>query len=505
MRHILSTLFFVTVAKCTPIGKEDVNEFSNKRQLSRNVNVLSNKLFNALVKDNQESNVIISPMSIHFALSMLYFGASEQEQQRLQDYLGSSGVQIDQENLLSSTRDLLLHYAEKKENLTNTNIQLSNVIVADQSVQIKNEYLGLLSEYFLSTVMPANFSSPAEAASDINRWVLNKTENLIKDFLSPDAISERSRLILLNAIYFKANWMTTFDAARPEPFNIKPDQQSYLVDMMFQVAKYPYHVHSDLDCQIISLPYEDDNFTMLVFLPNQLGLDALDKLGSSLENSEYDSILSDLKDTEIVLKLPKFKLGYKAPLIRALEESGLTSFFDAEFPEITDEALKVEEFLHETSIEVTETGSEAAAITGIELGVRSGSSREPDTMTVNRPFIFVIVDKENNIPLFKGKITNPPASVFPDEENNEIEVRQNSELLQNLDPEDRANILNNPEAVQNMKPSNCSVNEYINTDKVKFPCHPKETQPIEDYKAKHGDPARHGINGEVAALAAGAN
>jgi len=470
--------------------------------LSAGVNNLSNKLFKTLIKENPTSNVIISPMSIHFALSMLYYGASKEEKAKLQEYLGLP--EVDEKDLLNSTKDLLIGYAEKRNNLSNTNIQLSNVMVADQDVQIKDDYRDILSQYFLSGVIPANFSSPSEAVLEINGWVQNKTGNLIKDFLSPDAISERSRLILLNAIYFKANWMTTFETAQAGQFHDGTGTET-IVDMMYQVDNYAYSDNNDMECQIVSLPYEDDNFTMLVFLPKEEGLDALDKLSSSLEITGYQNILSGLRETEIELFLPKFKLGYKTQLINALEKSGLNNFFDADFKEINNETLTVDDFLHETKIEVTETGSEAAAISGIELGVRSGSSRGPVIMRVERPFLFVIVDRENQIPLFKGKIAKLPESTISQEENSIIETRQNIVKLVDLDPEERANFENNPEALNVLKPLNCSVEPYINSDMIKFPCPGHETQPIEDYIAKHGDTSRIGVNGEVAELSAGIN
>ena len=158
-------------------------------------------------------------------------------------------------------------------------------------------------------------------------------------------------------------------------------------------------------------------------------------------------------------------------------------------------------------LEVNEKGSEAAAVTGIQISTRSGGSG-PIIMKINRPFIFVIQDLKNNIPLFIGKIVNPtnekPVSVrkplYEDVMKNRIDTRSALPLqlqeTDELDPEERAHMSNFPE---NLSTTECS-EEFSDEDKVVFPCPPLDTQPIEDYKRKHGDPSKLGINGENAAL-----
>jgi len=210
--------------------------------------------------------------------------------------------------------------------------------------------------------------------------------------------------------------------------------------------------------------------------------------------------------------------------------------------------LKCQTF-HETKIEVNEVGSEAAGVTGILLGVRSGPSANVEQMVVDRPFVFVIHDKQNNIPLFIGKIAAPTESVentgdnlinsespvstlrddddFPIVKNSsgsgfglrgvDLDIPKNTVGVRgqdlvaalsglDLDPEEKNFYLNNPDKFDELGLHvNCtsiSVRELTNTKNVMFPCGGRDTQPIEDYQKKHGDPSLLGVNGEQAALQA---
>jgi len=168
---------------------------------------------------------------------------------------------------------------------------------------------------------------------------------------------------------------------------------------------------------------------------------------------------------------------------------------EADFSRISDEPLSVSNILHETKVEVNEQGSEAAGITGAILDLRT-VIKDTYTVRLNRPFIFVIHDRKNNIPLFVGKVVNP-SSAKPrektDRTQNAIAVRTSG-----FDAEDLAHFNARPEDFFVVK--NCSKVEYANTERVYFPCGTEDTKPIEDYKREHGDASLLGINGEQAAL-----
>merc|ERR1719304_88497 len=255
--------------------------------------------------------------------------------------------------------------------------------------------------------------------------------------------------------------------------------------MMYQQETFPFAENDKLDCQVLSLPYEDENFSMLIFLPNQHGEEPLNKIIENMQYGDIKRTLSDMQDHVMSVSLPKFSVGYKSQLREILTNLGMTHVFEnADFSEIAQEYLEASAFLHEAKVEVNEAGSEASGVTGVSLGIRSGVSAKE--FNANRPFVFMIVDKESEVPLFVGKIVHPTVGV-------EIGVRQND--LESLDPEDRSHMEKNPELFVKQQTVNCTpIENYINSEMVKFPCPPNDTRPIEDYHRKFGDASELGIN-----------
>jgi len=509
----------------------------------RSVGSVSKSLFKTLVEDSsEETNVVISPTSIHLALSLLYHGSEGDTKDDLKSFLNYDF--IEEQYIQEATQKLLRSYGRQIKEL-NEDIEVANVLFADKDAKIKESYQEVLQTYLFSEVRQVDYSEPIKSAEDINRWVQNKTRNLITDFISPDLFTEESKLLLLNAIYFKADWMNYFDKldTLSRPFTVK-DGVTKNVDIMSQTNNFLYKHSYDFDSQIISLPYQDDNFSMIVILPleeegrNVKINDVIDKV----LDEDLNSIIRGMEETDVEIFLPKFNLGYKTQLINALQKNNLTSvFLNGNFSRISDEDLEVSDIIHETKIEVTEEGSEAAGVTGVLLGVRSGPPANVQQMIVTRPFVFVIHDKKNNIPLFIGKIASPTESIVNVADNsieekpqspvttfsdgfpsiiasaerkedsfsaNPIGIRREDILkyTEGLDPEQKAHFLNNPQDIPlevDGLQVNCTLvnlNEMINSKKVMFPCGGRDTQPIEDYKKLHGDPSTYGVNGEQAAL-----
>merc|ERR1711962_983751 len=452
--------------------------------LSTSVTLSAHDLYSTVERqDVGERNVLISPLSIQLAASLVYNGARGNSKHQLATMLGLHNVSdhlVQQE-----TRKLLLSYAELKKNLT-ANIELANVIFADESAEVKDTYEDVLNESFLTSTQRLNYSDTVESAEIINSWVADKTNNLINDLVSPTSFSPTTKMMFL-------------------------DDSIY------------YGQDKDLESQIISLQYEDPNFTMIIIFPDSES--GLQSLSQKLKGKNLTKIHNSLNPREMLLTLPKFKTGYKTELVSAFQSLGVSDIFAADSADlsgITSEPVFVSDIIHQTKIEVNEEGSEAAAVTGFQIDIRNGGST-PIMLNINRPFFFVIQDLKNNIPLFMGKIVNPtdqdPVFVVEDknevvddgsltslnlipeaktEKENFVSIRSNNplELLHNkeMDPEERAHIKNFPGSEVTI-----DCHEVSDNDHILFPC-PMDTQPIEDYKKEHGDPSRLGINGEKAAL-----
>jgi len=492
--------------------------------LSTSVTLSAHDLYSTVERQEVgERNVLISPLSIQLAASLVYNGARGNSKHQLATMLGLHNVSdhlVQQE-----TRKLLLSYAELKKNLT-ANIELANVIFADESAEVKNTYEEILNKSFLTSTQRLNYSDTVESAEIINSWVADKTNNLINDLVSPTSFSPTTRMMLLNAVYFKANWQLPFQKAftKTDEFFVSKDR-FVDADMMFLDDSIYYGQDKDLESQIISLQYEDPNFTMIIMLPDSES--GLKTLSQKLKGKNLTQIHNSLNPREMILFLPKFKTGYKTELVSAFRSLGVSDIFAADSADlsgITPEPVFISDIIHQTKIEVNEEGSEAAAVTGVQIDIRSGASWNPIWLNINRPFFFVIQDLKNNIPLFMGKIVNPtdqdPVLVVNDkkevveegslvslnlipevktEKENFVSIRSSNpeDLLDNeeMDPEERAHIKNFPGYEV---PTDCHEVSGDN-DHILFPC-PMDTQPIEDYKKEHGDPSRLGINGEKAAL-----
>merc|ERR1712012_851763 len=542
--QILIQILLLSSASLREISRVRRDTFDN-HYLSRSVGEVSKAIFGSLIEDGSEdSNIVISPTSIHLALSLLYHGSASHTKDELKNFLNYD--YIEESYIQNATRQLLKSYGDKIEEVkSRSTIENANTIFTDKHLNVKDSFKNDLAKYLFAEVQQVDYKEPVKSAEEINNWVQNKTRNLIQDLISPDLITDDSKLLLLNAIYFKANWMSNFDKLETvsRPFRVKEGVNKN-VDIMTQTNLFQYKYNYDFQSQIISPPYQDENFSMIVILPFEEGNENVNKVINKVLEEDLKTIIRGMEETEVDIFLPKFKLSYKSELVNVLQKKGLTNLFqNGDFSRITDdEELEVSDIVHETKIEVNEVGSEAAGVTGIFLGVRSGPSANVEQMVVDRPFVFVIHDKQNNIPLFIGRIASPTESVentgdnvinsespvstlrddddFPivknssgsgfglrgvdlDNSKNTVGVR-GQDVIQvlnglDLDPEDKNFYLNNPDKIDQLGLHvNCtsvSVRELTNTKNVMFPCGGRDTQPIEDYQKKHGDPSLLGVNG----------
>jgi len=238
-------------------------------------------------------------------------------------------------------------------------------------------------------------------------WVEDRTRDKIKDLIQLDMISGDTRMILVNAIYFKSNWAKKFDRSEPMKFHISPSS-SVDVPMMWKTDAIFYASLDSLSSTMIELPYKGDRIVMQVLLPNtKYGLVDLE---DKLKNVDIHELFEkDKEKTEVIIGLPKFKQENTVQLYKQLSMLGLNNMFSplADFSVITDvRGLHVSQVVQKAFIEVNEEGTEAAAATGAVAATYSGHVHE-SFFIADHPFIFYLRDKETGILLFQGRITNP--------------------------------------------------------------------------------------------------
>jgi serpin B len=254
-------------------------------------------------------------------------------------------------------------------------------------------------ESFDAEVLGLDFSSP-KAVSTINDWVKDKTEGLI------DSIIEQSdrdvMMYLINAIYFKGQWMYEFDAdhTSDESFS-NADGAQKTVPMMSLHGTLPYASLDNLS--LIDLPYGDSLYSMTIVLPHST--ESIDELAASLTSETWDEWTAKLRPVELDLFLPRFEIDYFSSLRSVLVDMGMTDAFSnaADFSRInSDQELFISNVLHKTVLKVNEEGTEAAAVTAVEM--RATSVGEEVIFRVDHPFILAIREKNSGAILFAGKI-----------------------------------------------------------------------------------------------------
>jgi len=281
--------------------------------------------------------------------------------------------------------------------------QIANSIWYRESIPVEQKFIDINKQYFDAEVSALNFSDPG-ASDIINNWVKRKTGGKIKKIV-PDDIPFDTFMYLINAIYFNGTWTYKFDPKKTH------DGDFYLLDgstktckMMNQTARVYLSTHELF--QAMDLPYGSGLFNMTIILPNP-SVD-IDNLIGTLQISDWTELTQQFTErTTMQLEIPKFKFEYEIMLNDVLESLGMGiafSMFEADFSKIVkDVQAYISEVKHKAFIDVNEEGTEAAAVTSVEMSFTSA----PSPFVVNRPFVFVIHEKKTQAILFMGKIVDP--------------------------------------------------------------------------------------------------
>jgi len=289
-------------------------------------------------------------------------------------------------------------------------LSLANGAFVDKSVDLKKHFMNLLKNTFLATVQQESFKeNPDQARKDINEWIEQRTHEWIKDLLQPDQVTVFTKLILVNALFFKGEWLEKFDANLTESgtFQCLAPNTLNNVKMMKRVGKLPFAAVDDLQAKILWLPFSDNITELAIVLPNAKdGLPALEQLLRSNTSRLFDILRNSRGDErEITLSIPRMKVSSQMDLKNILSETfHMTDLFDfakADFTPMTSASgLAVSSVVHKAEFEMDEEGATAAAATSVEVGVRS---MQETLFTVDRPFLLVLHGPQK-MPMFMGRI-----------------------------------------------------------------------------------------------------
>jgi serine protease inhibitor len=343
-------------------------------------------------------NFFVSPLSLHMALGMVLNGAEKETADEIQKALKMDAVALADLNAAYKTLINDLPVADSKVSLG-----LANSVWYRNDFSVENDFQSVLKNSFESEVTGLPFD---DAAKDrINKWASDKTNGKIKKVL--DKIQPQHVMFLLNALYFKGDWQTRFDAKKTQdtPFRLE-NGQSKNVKMMF--AESDFKVGSGSNYDAVRLPYANGQFNMTLLIPR--GQNTIDEVLKGITGDEWSQLnIGKMTERGVTIGLPKFTLEYSAQLKETLKGMGIKRTFDesAQLGKINKTAELYVDFVKQDAyLGIDEQGTEAAAVTTIGVGVTSAGP-EPPRFICDRPFGLVISENTSNTILFVGRINNP--------------------------------------------------------------------------------------------------
>ena len=413
MRSLLLVLAIWNFSDAYPQKNTHQDGSGLQTSISASISKFHSKLWQKIVVHNP-GNIIYSPLSLHLALTEAYIGAPKGSNTSSEL---ESLLHLGSENLSSSlekykkTINSLLERPQQAQNYSS--IRIVDRMYGAGDLNVKVNFLDTLKNYFSTTVERVNFAESGDTADKINQFVSDQTNGLIKDLFQADDFDADTRLVLLNAIYFKGAWKIRFFRGRTLSFKVDPSRQVDYTSMSikddFKLIRY-----DDLRSNILELPYKDGKTSMVVVLPDE---DAdIRQVESRLENIRMESMFEQLTAAEVTPKVevvfPEFEttFDFSGDVAKeALRQLGVKSIFDqkdCDLSEISYVPIYVDQVAHKAVIKVDELGTEAAAASGIVL-IKESFIEPSAEFIVDRPFLFFIIDESNKLPLFAGRIVDP--------------------------------------------------------------------------------------------------
>jgi len=363
-----------------------------------------------LVKE-EAGNVIISPLTVHMLLSMLYLGSGGNTSSQMKKGLKLNGSSDEK---LQSYAHLADTYDRVSDNKTSgSTLRIANAMFVKKGVPIKPDYQSLVKSYYSASVK--EFSSPSDGVSQLNRFVDQKTNGLIPKVAEKGDVHPNTLMILASACYFKSDWKVAFKKQLTQPMDFTlADGKTINLDKGMRSGGSGISLRTaEVDAgssggyRVLELPYKNPNYNMYIGLPKETGLEAINDLASNFDYSHFEAKLRKMK---VDVQMPAFEAESTFKLNEPLKAMGMRDMFGslADFSKVSSVPTEVEKVAHKTVVKVNEEGSEAAAVAVSFNAFRSsGPILRPVEFIVNRPFVFMIHDREHKVPVFVGRMVNP--------------------------------------------------------------------------------------------------
>uniref|UniRef100_A0A8B9Z140 Serpin family B member 1 n=1 Tax=Buteo japonicus TaxID=224669 RepID=A0A8B9Z140_9AVES len=354
-------------------------------------------LFGRFNETNPTGNVFFSPVSVSAALAMVLLGAKGNT--KAQVLKVSKNIYIYKISLLCNAPYLL---------------RLASRLFGEKSYTFLPDFLTNTRKLYGADLATVDFLQACdEARKEINQWVEKKTEGKIPNLLSEGSVDNMTKLVLVNAIYFKGNWAEKFKEANTTdmPFRLNKNERK-TVKMMYQENRFRFGYIPEVRIRILELPYDGRELSMIILLPDDIeddstGLQKLEKQ-LTLEKLQEWTCPEHLYSTDVHVHLPKFKLEESYDLKSDLAAMGLLDIFDSGKADLSGMSgahdLFLSKIVHKTFVEVNEEGTEAAAATA---GIAMLCSAMEEHFNADHPFLFFIRHNPTQSILFFGRYASP--------------------------------------------------------------------------------------------------
>ena len=291
---------------------------------------------------------------------------------------------------------------------TGVELNVANALWAQKDYQFLEEFIQIVQQSYRAKINQVDFATAAEAARQaINLWVERQTNQKIKDLIQPRVLNALTRLVLVNAIYFKGFWERQFKPVDTQDLDFWLSADTTVkLPLMHQKHEFGYWENEWL--QVLEMPYKDKSLSLVALLPKEKS--GISKLEQKLTLENMMIWQKNLRTRKVVVFFPKFKIDSKFSLSRILATMGMHDAFDpsrADFSAMVGKKeLNISAVIHKAFVEVNEEGTEAAAATGIVVGVTS-IAPSPPIFKADHPFVFFIRDNASQSILFLGRLADP--------------------------------------------------------------------------------------------------
>ncbi|XP_047986727.1 antichymotrypsin-2-like isoform X2 [Leguminivora glycinivorella] len=393
----MKTLIFfaAAVAMASATGEEKLLNDGN--------NVFTANMFTEVVKEQPGKSMVMSAFSVLQPLAQLAMASVGESHDQILKVIGLPNDNV--------TKIVFPKVSAQLRAVKGVQLSMANKIYIPTGAEVKEDFAALSKSIFGSEFKNIDFTKNVPAAKEINSWVEDQTNHKIKDLVNADSLGADTRAVLVNALYFKGQWDKKFNEklTSDQDFHVTKDK-TVKVPMMYKKDDFKYAESEELDAKLLELPYKEKEASFLIVLPNEI--DGLAALQEKLKDpTALDKAVAQMREVEVNVHLPKFKIESTINLKNVLQKMGVTNLFDASKARLdnllkNENGLFVSDAIQKAFIEVNEEGAEAAAANAFVSLNRSGKLHftDPKEFKADHPFLFFLTS--HSYELFSGAFIN---------------------------------------------------------------------------------------------------